>query len=528
MKLFDVASDVLAVQILLMTCAAPLFAAEYYVSHSGADNNSGTTPAQAWRTLTKVNQFKFAPGDVIRFEKGGTWRGPLMPQSGSEKEPITYTSYGAGPKPLLLGSVEKNEPGDWKQVGPRIWQTGPFPVDVGSLIFNNGETCGFKVWEDTDLDKQDKFVFDRKINVVKMYSARNPAEMYEDIECALKRHIINEGGRHHVIYDGLHLAYGAAHGIGGGGTHHITVRNCDLCFIGGGRQFSRRNKNGWYHVRYGNGIEFWGGAHDNLVENCRIWDIYDAGLTNQGGSKNQQYNIIYRNNVIWNCEYSFEYWNRPETSVTHDIYFEDNVCFNAGRGWSDGQPYKRGRHLSFARNRAQTYNFYVRNNVFHYAQSAAVIVQANQWNGLDKLVIDNNLYYQPPDRQLVWWGDPRFGKSFLARQFRAYKKFTGKDANSRLVTLKRLAVEPANLRVRINDRKPLRAILFYSDGTQVDVTYWASFASSTSAVASVEQEGAMNRLRPPSPQVKGLRAGQAIITATFEGLAAKASATITR
>ena len=31
------------------------------------------------------------------------------------------------------------------------------------------------------------------------------------------------------------------------------------------------------NVRFGNGIEFWGGAHDHLVEGNRIWEIYDSG-----------------------------------------------------------------------------------------------------------------------------------------------------------------------------------------------------------------------------------------------------------
>jgi len=59
-----------------------------------------------------------------------------------------------------------------------------------------------------------------------------------------------------------------------------------------------------------NGIEFWSNARDCLVEGCRLWEIYDAALTNQGNGTNQQVNITYRDNVIWNSEYSFEYWNR--------------------------------------------------------------------------------------------------------------------------------------------------------------------------------------------------------------------------
>ncbi|HEX30996.1 TPA: hypothetical protein ENG04_13025 [Candidatus Poribacteria bacterium] len=499
----------------LLFCAPVTLATEYYVSNSGDDENSGRSPSQAWRSLAKVNAFKFAPGDVVRFERGGVWRGQLIPCSGDETGYVTYTSYGIGPKPLLLGSVERNRPDDWKQVEPNIWQAGPFPLDVGNIIFNNGETCGIKVWEQADLDGQNKFYFDRDTRMVRIYSEGNPAQLYDDIECALKRHIIDQGGKHHIIYDGLQLAYGAAHGIGGGNTHHIIVRNCDLCFIGGGHQFTRKTEKGQHHVRYGNGIEFWNGAHDNLVENCRIWEIYDAGLTNQGNSKNQQYNIIYRNNIIWNCEYSFEYWNRPETSVTHDIYFENNICFNAGRGWSHGQPYKRGRHLMFFSNTANTFNFYVRNNIFHGAEDVVILIYVDHWNGLDRLIIDGNIYCQPSDRQLVRWGKP-----FLARDFEAYQKFTGKDANSRLVAIDRLVMEPDSMNLHVGESRAVKVKCIYPDGTSVDVTYFVRFITSKPSVAIVS--GSSPDSDVPRVEnfglIRALRPGKTEITAMLNGV----------
>ena len=148
---------------------------------------------------------------------------------------------------------------------------------------------------------------------------------------------------HYIIYDGLHIAYGAAHGFGGAFTHDVIIRNCDISFIGGGHQPDRKVPR---RVRYGNGIEFWSTAFNNVVENCRIWDIYDAGVTNQSVKKCSQFNIYYRNNIIWNCEYSFEYWNRPETSVTHDIYFENNICLNAGYGWSNKERDRKSTRLN--------------------------------------------------------------------------------------------------------------------------------------------------------------------------------------
>lgn len=93
--------------------------------------------------------------------------------------------------------------------------------------------------------------------------------------------------------------YGAAHGIGGSGTHHITIRGCNICFIGGGHQMTRPYGE---PVRYGNGIEFWSNARDCVVEDCRLWEIYDAALTSQGDGTNVQENINYRHNVIWNSD----------------------------------------------------------------------------------------------------------------------------------------------------------------------------------------------------------------------------------
>jgi hypothetical protein len=314
-----------------------------------------------------------------------------------------------------------------------------------------------------------------------------------------------------VLYDGLHLAYGACHGIGGGGTHHITVRNCDLCFIGGGHQHTTP---GGHHVRYGNGIEFWDGAHDNLVEGCRIWDIYDAGLTNQGGSSNAQYNITYRKNIIWNCEYSFEYWNRPETSTTHDICFEDNLCFNAGQGWSNAQrPWHAGVHLMFFSNSAKTQRFFVRRNVFHAAKHSTVNLDADHWNGLEELILDENLYCQPANTLLVGWGD----RTYKAEKFPDYQQRTGKDARSVLATVKSIEASPATINLRVGEQRPMKVAASYSNGRTVDVSSVASFHTSDATVAVSDQGGVMYAVKP----------GSARVTAAFEKLTAQASIVVT-
>lgn len=305
----------------------------------------------------------------------------------------------------------------------------PLSVDVGNIVFDGGPKCGVKKWSAADLKQPGDYWYSAGEGQVKLFSEGNPAASHKSIELALTRHIIDEGGKHHVTYEDLDLRYGAAHGIGGGSTHHITARNLDISFIGGGHQHTRPDGR---PVRYGNGIEFWSAAHDNLVEGCRIWEIYDAALTNQGDDENEERDIVYRDNVIWNSEYSFEYWNgkhpennrtREQKSKTRDILFEHNTCFAAGRGWGhDQRPDRNGRHLMFYFNGAETTGVIVRENIFSDSTDGCLRMQ-NDWTA--GLVMERNCWFQAQG-ELMW-----FLKShFTADQFDDYRKQSGLDARS--------------------------------------------------------------------------------------------------
>ncbi|MFQ6099007.1 MAG: hypothetical protein ACE5O2_14855, partial [Armatimonadota bacterium] len=219
--------------------STPAGAATYYVSNDGSDDNDGASPDRPWRTIRRVNAQQLRPGDVVLFRRGDQWREQLVPHSGDESAHVTYGAYGAGPKPLLLGSVARNDPGDWRQEAPNVWATysAALRVDVGNIIFDGGGSCGAKVWSENDLQQQGQYWYDERSRVLKLYSSECPATYYSEIECALRRHIVNESNAHYVIYENLALRYGGAHGIGGANTHHIVVRDCDLSYIGGGDQY---------------------------------------------------------------------------------------------------------------------------------------------------------------------------------------------------------------------------------------------------------------------------------------------------
>ncbi|MCX6903407.1 MAG: hypothetical protein NTW03_08000, partial [Verrucomicrobia bacterium] len=249
----------------------------------GDDAQDGLKPETAWRSLAKVNRTPLAPGDRVLFRCGQMWRGQLVPQNGDATGVITYGASGEGAKPVLLGSVAADRVEDWQPAGPGLWETVPsrfepvggpadvrkkglaggLSVDVGNTIFDHGQTTGVKKWNEAELHRDGDYLYEARSRQVKLRSDANPATRHQSIELALRRHIIDQGGRHYVRYENLDLRYGAAHGIGGGSTHHITVRGCDISYIGGGHQMTRPDGK---PVRFGNGIEFWSSAHDCLVE----------------------------------------------------------------------------------------------------------------------------------------------------------------------------------------------------------------------------------------------------------------------
>jgi hypothetical protein len=415
----------------------------FFVSaSSGNDSHEGLSAQSPWRSLSKVNTAELQAGDKVLFRRGDVWRGTLVPRSGREGAPITYGAYGEGDRPLLLGSVSRNEPADWHREGDNVWATASpesaeLSIDVGNVIFDHGKSAGVKKWRPEDLKQQGDYWYCGDTWQVKLYSTRNPAELHKSIELALRRHIVDQSNKSHVVYEGLGLRYGAAHGFGGGSTHHLVIHDCDVAWIGGGHQFTTPQGR---PVRFGNGIEFWENAHDNLVEGCRLWEVYDAALTNQGGADNSQVNITYRDNVIWNCEYSFEYWNRGPESTTRNIRFEHNTCVNAGFGWGHAQrPDRNGRHLMFYSNSAKTSEFHVGCNIFATATESCLRMD-NDWTA--GLAMDRNCWFQASGAVALF-----LRKSFDSGQFAEYQRLSGMDSKSVVADPKFVAADKLDFRL---------------------------------------------------------------------------------
>lgn len=287
--------------------------------------------------------------------------------------------------------------------------------DVGNIILD-GNKAAFKKWTRDELTTQDDFMYDREDGRVWYFSEKNPAEAHETLEAARMIHVINLSGVKDAVFDDLDLRYGAAHGFGGSGNQRCVIQNCDISWIGGGDQYLEGAKG--RRTRFGNGIEFWSDAQDHKVLNNRIWEVYDAALTNQGSGVNVERNIVYAGNLIWNCEYSFEYWNRGPESKTKDIFFAGNACLDAGYGWGHVQRRDpNGRCLMIYSNEAQTTNFQIVGNYFVNATDS-LVRNDKEWTP-EEPMMESNIYWQDDEsKPYALW----HGKTYSGDEFDAYRQ----------------------------------------------------------------------------------------------------------
>ena len=87
----------------------------FYFSESGNDSNSGSQK-NPWKSLSKLSNSELSPGDSIFFNRGDSFLGELVVNgSGTESEPIVFTSYGSGDKPIISGKVGSSGGGDYQQ-----------------------------------------------------------------------------------------------------------------------------------------------------------------------------------------------------------------------------------------------------------------------------------------------------------------------------------------------------------------------------------------------------------------------------
>ena len=382
----------------------------YYLSPDGDDAADGRKPETAWKTLAKLNSMAIPTGSYVCFERGGLWRGQISAKAG-----VTYTAYGEGDKPKIYGSlIDGADASLWKQTeAENIWVFAEaWKQDVGTLVFNHGEahaikctirteadgstfnnTTGepFKTYADLTTDLH--FYHDYKDSgKLYLYCKGNPGERFDSIEFNIKGNVIAVGGNSGVTVDNLCIKYGGAHGVGAGTVKNLTVQNCEFGWIGGSIQaegiFGRN-----YPTRYGNAVEIYGGCENFTVTDNYIYQVYDAGITQQVGLDSDpnnikhQKNMTYARNVIEYCNYSIEYFLsgcvKENPSRMENFLIEDNYMWNAAEGFCEQRPdHDQGAHIKgwSGGNRNRATGYVVKDNLMIGSKDMLVQIMSDLYN----------------------------------------------------------------------------------------------------------------------------------------------------
>jgi hypothetical protein len=187
--------------------AFPAAATDYYVTVTGDDHRLGTSPAEAWRTIARVNEQVFACGDRVLFRRGDTWRERLAPRSGCD-EPGRYVTYGAwdrGYPPTISAAdlVRGWEPSDV----PDVWRA-TLPHEPRIVTFDR-ELGRFRPGGIDDLEAEGDWFWEQEtLWILSPAGVPDIAFMSPGVEAGQRQNAIEIGpGRPNLVFEGLHLVH---------------------------------------------------------------------------------------------------------------------------------------------------------------------------------------------------------------------------------------------------------------------------------------------------------------------------------
>lgn len=419
----------------------------YVSSSTGNDTNNGLSEDYPVKTLAKANSLvKANEGWAVLLRRGDIWRERMTTVFGT-----TYSAYGSGDKPKIYGSPENGANQlYWKLVykneetGALIWKYHREDfLDVGTMVFDNGEgfamkeipSCvgaDFYVRGQENLPVEERTPYDYTVeldNNLEFFHAANSAIKesstigdYIDIEKAtgplyLRCDNGNPGkvfssiefntrgsciaAKSNVTIDNICIMYTGVHGISSGTVTNLTVTDCEIGWIGGSIQgYNANGDTKRTATRLGNGVEVYGGCNGYTIDNCYIYQCYDAGVTHQYSDLSSgnciMNNVTYSNNVITECVYSIEYFLGTVNGYNRggdNILFDSNMMRRAGYGFGSFRPNGNSqRHIrSSDRNNPFT-NYRITNNIFDRSvhQLLAAITDRDEW----KPIFDGNTFIQ--------------------------------------------------------------------------------------------------------------------------------------
>lgn len=334
-----------AIFLLIAAILAGACSNNYYVSPDGNDENSGTSQAQAWKTIQKVSETDFAPGSSILFEGGKEFTGTIHldeSDAGSAGHEVTLSSYGEG-KSLIIG-------GD---------QQGLLAKDCDHLVIKDltFEGSGRKRGNTTDgvlligsdsirIENLEVYGFQKSgLHVRKSVNAMI-THVYAHDNGFAGIHVTGETMNHKIKYDNadLYIGYCVAENNPGDPTvlKNHSGNGILASSVGGGViEYCEAFNNGWDMPWTGNGpvgIWIWD-CTDFIIQHCIAHDnrtnplaADGGGFDFDGGVSNSimQYNLSYNNEGCGFGLYEFGAAKAWQNNIIRYNISQDDGIINGG------------------------------------------------------------------------------------------------------------------------------------------------------------------------------------------------------
>ena len=317
--------------IALLLVYIPAWGATYYVDATGGnDSNSGVATNQAWRTINKVNQGSFSPGDSILLKRGEVWRDSLVvPSSGSAGNVITFKDYGSGALPILNAS---NLITSWTSGNVANTWKATVTTEPKIVLFNG--IRGTNVGSQTACDGARKWYW--ASNILYTYGTADPSTIYTNpgVEAGERTFLILDQGHNYVTFQNLDLRNSNQFGI--------RIQYCDYVTVDG--------VNITQTFYNGTSLDNGGGQHTNYItfQNMNVSNHGGYGILVAGDGNTN--NITIKNNIVhdggWNSlndnnlttNGAIKVWGGANGGVagqSNNVLIEGNTVYNQADQFSD-------------------------------------------------------------------------------------------------------------------------------------------------------------------------------------------------
>ncbi|MCH4824005.1 right-handed parallel beta-helix repeat-containing protein [Gramella lutea] len=238
----------------------------YFISSTGVDSNTGLSPDDAWKSIEKLNEIQFQPGDQILFKGGEEFSGNLNLDSedaNNSANPVLISSYGEGRAKIKAGN----------DTGIYAYNTSGIKID--NLII---EGSGMHTNNSSGISFYNDLSGDVKLDYVEITNS----EVYGFKEFGIVigayngnsgyTNVLIENNKVHDCLDVGISSYGEFSSSKTGYAHsNITVRNCEVYNIEG---YSKGKHSG-------NGILL-SDVQNSVIEHCTVYNS-GSGNTSCGG-----------------------------------------------------------------------------------------------------------------------------------------------------------------------------------------------------------------------------------------------------